>query len=1645
MSPRKLVLRSFQSPGDIVVLTAAVRDLHLAHPGQFVTDVRTTAPALWENNPYIKQLDERDAGIERIDMHYPLIHQSDRRPCHFIHGYVQFLEQRLGVTIPVTRFAGEIHLSSAEQAAPSPLAKLGHEGPFWIVMAGGKYDFTAKWWNPAHYQAVVDHFRGRVQFVQCGEAGHWHPRLTGVVDLVGRTSTREFVLLMHHAAGVLCPVTFAMHLAAAVPMPAPAPSPEGRGSGVRNLRREGEWPAREERNTPAPQPSPEGRGRLGGFRPCVVVAGGREPAHWEQYPGHQFLHTIGALDCCAAGGCWRSRCQTVGDGDAKDRQDVCAYPVQVAPDLRIARCMEMIEPRDVIRAIEKYIADTPQPAAETRPAVSRQGSVNARKGEVTDRRTQENRRDNSMERQTDRLNETAAATAVPDARAKTANVLIDFRHGLGDAVQLTTVLLHLRHHHPDWQIDVAAGVGKLPAVPLPAGGDGSAPLYRYFFVRGRDPIDRRAYKHVFELAWDECATVYADSPSTKAEYCLRSVFHLEPIRELCRYELTIRPEAMAAAASYLESVCGPGTRCGGRYPAVLLHYQANTSTDKKDLPHDLARQICEAVIEARHVPVILDWDKRSPLPDGVRIFNPRADSPLWKDIGTGDCEVLAALIAQSSLFIGVDSGPLHVAGAYLPLPPGEGRGEGGSACSDAMISPTPVVAVWTGHHPLHYFSLADHVTHLVPADHAARLRGDRATGQAFFEKHYRHRVYRQLDDALTGLVQEFLADDEDGLLQMHGFWVRGDNAEQDLVIVRDIAEQDSYRIAELQLNGPVAVDVGAHIGVFSRAFKERHPAARVVAVECCPENIPALRRNVGDFATIVPAALTYEREVALFNAVYPGCVSTGGSEVVSRTEFEAMAASRATNGGDGKPAAPSPAGYWLDRRPLATVTLEELMTEHHLDHIDVLKLDCEGSEFSILENTTSLDRIGAIVGEYHGREAFQELVARKFGDWELRILRDEDPGTFWLLNPHFAQRAERGPRTSELAASAPTFSGGAGNLVIDVERGMAVETDSAAARVYDDAYFERYLAYEGTAVGNRLGRLRTGLVKKYCRTVLDIGIGAGTFLKQWAVAGCCCGGQQKEGEPQKKPCGCGEKKAQATPTIDRIRRAATPAANGYGYDVNPRGIAWLRERELFVDPYDHVPPCVEGVTFWDSLEHLPDPARLLTKLRVGTFVFVSLPILGDLQRLADSKHYKPGEHVRYFTHAGLTRYMAEQGFDLVESSRAETEAGRESIESFVFRKARGPALPRGWHSSALGDPLREIVPGEPLVLRTANGIGDICWLMVLAGSLKRRLEIPKLTLELQLAGDHRDDRAVEFARRFTAVDEVRTARFDIHLQPPAHEARLRYVPNGYAQTQGGDVNRGPYTLIINPWLEWQGRLEDFVPELEPQWDVLESGYRREKADIAAAASYSRGGELLGVAHTGHVCIHLCSRADNSTAGMNRGGRWSLGDWLELLKRLRTITDLPIYVLGAKEDADFACELIQRAARQVPRLFDLCGKTTTTEAVELLRQSSLTVSFASGLAIASCYLGVPTVTFWNAEGHSVSPDEEIWFSDSFATNWVPPQTLGSGLYHPAVYGRDNPDSVFSAVLRMLSSGRSPEDAQRGVKGSGVFVDGLRRFR
>lgn len=325
---QKVVISNYQAPGDIVVLTGAVRDLQRNNPGKFEVSVQTTAQELWHGNGYLSKV-QCDGSTKYVKAEYPLIHRSNSGPYHFHDGFCDFLEQALSVRITDRWCRGDVYVTDEERKWISQVHEVtGKDSRYWIVVNGGKFDFTAKWWDPARMQKVVEQMSD-VLFVQVGESGHQHPALRGpnVIDLRGKTNVRQIVRLVYHSSGVICPVTFLMHLAAAVPV-----RPEKVG----------------------------GRKR----RPCVVIAGAREPMRWEAYTSHAYLHTCGVLPCSGEGGCWKSRVEKRRDGEKHD-DSVCMNPVKTASGAVIPRCLHLIETRHVVEAIRRYEdGDAGQPSGQ---------------------------------------------------------------------------------------------------------------------------------------------------------------------------------------------------------------------------------------------------------------------------------------------------------------------------------------------------------------------------------------------------------------------------------------------------------------------------------------------------------------------------------------------------------------------------------------------------------------------------------------------------------------------------------------------------------------------------------------------------------------------------------------------------------------------------------------------------------------------------------------------------------------------------------------------------------------------------------------------------------------------------------------------------------------------------------------------------------------------------------------------------------------------------------------------------------------------------------------------------------------------------------------------------------------------------------
>lgn len=297
---RKITLVNHLSPGDVLCMSGAIECLHRQFPGQFATAVDTTCNAIYESNPHIVPADET---FERIQTEYPLIHHCGSRAVHFLQGYVDFLREKLGVPLELSVNRPYVYLSDDEKSWMGRVQEvLGRPARYWVLNAGHKQDYVAK--HYPWYQEVVDRLQGKVQFVQIGEKDHMHKPLRGVIDQIGKTSHRELIRLVYHADGVLCGITFLMHLAAAFE------------------------------------------------KPAVIVAGGREPRSWNVYPGQVLLSTVGQLPCCKAGGCWKSRTIPLHDGDEKDKS-LCEYPMPVSEGFA-PKCMTMISPAEIAGAVEKY-------------------------------------------------------------------------------------------------------------------------------------------------------------------------------------------------------------------------------------------------------------------------------------------------------------------------------------------------------------------------------------------------------------------------------------------------------------------------------------------------------------------------------------------------------------------------------------------------------------------------------------------------------------------------------------------------------------------------------------------------------------------------------------------------------------------------------------------------------------------------------------------------------------------------------------------------------------------------------------------------------------------------------------------------------------------------------------------------------------------------------------------------------------------------------------------------------------------------------------------------------------------------------------------------------------------------------------------
>lgn len=93
---RKVVLLQEQSPGDILTLTSAVGDLKRTYP-HWQIDVKSPAPAIWDNNPHLTPLDVAAPDVETYKITYDDINISGWSGIHFSDAFRHDIEKKLNL------------------------------------------------------------------------------------------------------------------------------------------------------------------------------------------------------------------------------------------------------------------------------------------------------------------------------------------------------------------------------------------------------------------------------------------------------------------------------------------------------------------------------------------------------------------------------------------------------------------------------------------------------------------------------------------------------------------------------------------------------------------------------------------------------------------------------------------------------------------------------------------------------------------------------------------------------------------------------------------------------------------------------------------------------------------------------------------------------------------------------------------------------------------------------------------------------------------------------------------------------------------------------------------------------------------------------------------------------------------------------------------------------------------------------------------------------------------------------------------------------------------------------------------------------------------------------------------------------------
>ncbi len=174
----------------------------------------------------------------------------------------------------------------------------------------------------------------------------------------------------------------------------------------------------------------------------------------------------------------------------------------------------------------------------------------------------------------------------------------------------------------------------------------------------------------------------------------------------------------------------------------------------------------------------------------------------------------------------------------------------------------------------------------------------------------------------------------------------------DLMALTNVWMINEYEIEKYCLkNDDIIIDIGAHIGLFSLLVSRSCPNGKIFSFEPIKKNFSLLNNNLelNKLKNIFPFNLAVSKESSKIK-LFLDNDDSAHSLFGKNNKFETV----------------------------ESISLDKIFDTNNIDSCKILKLDCEGAEYEIIESLPKeyFNRIENIIMEYHFADSEPELVKK---------------------------------------------------------------------------------------------------------------------------------------------------------------------------------------------------------------------------------------------------------------------------------------------------------------------------------------------------------------------------------------------------------------------------------------------------------------------------------------------------------------------------------------------------------------------------------------------------------------------------------------------------------------------------------------------